>query len=228
MDEIFLFLLLGLCLLALHYAFDRWNSRAPAPDGLYAGERLISSMRAKVSIDGAFLAGEGFAYLTDLRLVWTPSIGNLRNVMVRGLSRSSLYEEPVVVEFPAIRKVDARFHLGGSRLVVETVDARIDLLVYGRSFGSWERYLVANARNLLPADQQVQRTHNRYSSRELLASSKRVAVFFALFLFYVGARFLDTVVDWQGDQLSKTQFIGVAVAVLAVVLAGFAWETRRR
>ena len=130
MDEIFLFLLLGLCLLALHYAFDRWNSRAPAPDGLYAGERLISSMRAKVSIDGAFLAGEGFAYLTDLRLVWTPSIGNLRNVMVRGLSRSSLYEEPVVVEFPAIRKVDARFHLGGSRLVVETVDARIDLLVY--------------------------------------------------------------------------------------------------
>jgi hypothetical protein len=225
LGDIVVYVVIGLGFASFHYLLDRWNSRAPAPDGLYPDERLIVSMRTRLKIDDATVVGFGFAYLTDLRLVWTPQIGGL--FFQRALGEGP-YGEPVIVELSAIRKVDLRFYFGGSRLIIEAVDIRLELRVRGRSFGSWERLLKASARNLLPADQPLLRTRDRYSRTEVLAASKGTGLYLGLLLVFFGARTLETVFEAGGDSLSQTQFIGIVVAVVALLLAAYVWETRPR
>jgi len=222
-DQITLVLVLAGIALAFHYGFFSWSSRAPVPDGLFPGENLIAGMRAALKVDDASRWGGGFAYLTDFRLVWTPNIGGFRGWHA---PPGTPYERPVIVELSLIRKVDARFRLGGSKLIVEAPDVRLELTVDGRSFGSWERFIKANARNLLPDDQLVLRVRDRYSRSEVLAGSKEGTIFIGLFGLYVGARTLDTVVHLGGDSLSQTQFISIVVAIVALVIAAIAWETR--
>jgi len=190
---------------------------------------LIWGLRAMLRIDDALGVGYGFAYLTELRLVWTPNIGGFwRNWFTKNAAPGSPYTEPVIIELAEIRKADARFRLGGSRLVVEATDIQIELLVDGRSLGPWERYIKANARNLLPTDKPVFRARDRYSRQEVLATSKGFIVFLAIFLVYLGARVLEVIYNTQGDNLSGTQFIAAVVAIVALLMAAFAWETRRR
>jgi hypothetical protein len=210
--------------LVIHYVIDAWQSRAPAPDGLYPGEKLIAGVRASLRIDNSVAIGLGFAYLTELRLVWTPQIGGLNP---RRLGEGP-YGEPVIVEFPEIRKVDVGFRFGGSSLIVETSDIRLEFLVDGRSLRSWERYLGTNARNLLPKDQPVLRVGDRYSRVDLAAASRGTTVLLALFLILVSLRLFRLLVDIQGDSLSETQLLGIAIVVCALALAAFAWENRSR
>jgi hypothetical protein len=225
-EDVVLLMVIGFVVIGGRYLYDRWNSRAPFPDGLYPGERLISGLRAVARIDDAFRVGYGFAYLTDHRVVWTPEVGRRR--LFWTTPASGPYSEPVIVELPQLRKVDARFRLGGGRLIVETTDLRLELIADGRGFASWERSVQANARRLLPADQPVLRVHDRYSRQELIASSRGGAIFLAFFLLYLGARVLRSLLDLGGDSLSRTQSAGIVVAVVALTLAAIAWETRRR
>jgi len=219
------FVLLGVVFFGLEYAYDRWNSRAPTPDGLFNGETLIGGLRAWLRVDDARRVGYGFAYLTDMRIVWTPNLGSwpLWNVL-----RTAPYNQPVIVELSQVRRVDARFRLGGSRLIVEAPDLRLELGVDGGSFGGWERYIKANGRNLLPDDQPVLRSGNRYSRQEVLAGSRGAAIFTAVLMLYVAAEGLNAVTDLGGKSLSDVQLGGLIVAVLALGLAYLAWETRPR
>jgi hypothetical protein len=225
LGDIVVYVVIGVGFASFHYLLDRWNSRAPAPDGLFPGERLISGMRVRLRIDDATAVGFGFAYLTDLRLVWTPQIGGL---FFQHVPRGGPYGEPVVVELPTIRRIDLRFYFGGSRLIIETVDIRLELRVRGRSFGLWERVLKASAKNLLPPDQPLLRTRDRYSRTEVLAASRGTGLYLALLLVFLGARTLETAFEAGADSFSQTQFIGIVVAVVALSLAAYVWETRPR
>jgi hypothetical protein len=223
-EDVALFLLVGGLAVALYYGFHRWNSLAPAPDGLFSGEKLISGMRVMLKVDDSPRRGYGFACLTDFRLVWTPNVGGWRRW---NAPEGSPYERPVIVELSQVRRVDVRFWLGGSRLIAAAPDVRLELAVEGRSFGSWERSIKANARYLLPDDQPVLRVRDRYSRQEVLAGSKEAAIFIVLFGLYLGARALEIAVDLGGGSLTETQLIGIVVAVVALVIAAVVWETRR-
>jgi hypothetical protein len=45
----------------IHMLIDYWSSKAPSPDGLFAGERLIKSHAAYLEIDGVGPGGSGYA-----------------------------------------------------------------------------------------------------------------------------------------------------------------------
>jgi hypothetical protein len=139
----------------LRFLFRQSRTRtAPSYEGLYTGERLIDSCAADLRIDDIGNPLIGFAYLTDMRLVWVPQMSPWRSFPLP----TDLDE--VNVSFGQVRKVAVKRRLwltspsslASKSLFVRTPTADIGLwlppkrIFQGRT-EYWSNFLAANAPN---------------------------------------------------------------------------------
>lgn len=223
-EDLLVFLgVFGLLLLG-HMAVRR-SADAPEPDGLEPGETLLRSMAASAEIDGLTPDGNGYAYLTDRRVVWTPRMDSWHVENVRpGLP----YTLPVVIDFADIRKASTPFYFGGSKLRIETRDVELTLRVEGRSFRAWLKHLLANARLLLPDDQPVQRARPSYSRTEFFAATRSYSVYLAFLLGIYGLYVLAKSLRSNLFGFSPEESIAVLAAGVCLSIAYAMWAGRTR
>ena len=224
LGQILVWVVVTLPLAGFHLLVRR-NRDAPSPDGLEVGEDLLKGMAATADIDGLTPGGNGYAYLTDRRLVWTPRMDSWH---VQNARPGLPYTQPVVIDFRDIRKASTPFHLGGSVLRVESKDVRLALQVEARSFGFWLRHILANARNLIPDEQEVLPSRRRYSRLEFLQVTRPHRVATAVAVAFVGLYVLSKWLRLGFDELSSAQVIAILLSGGLLAIGYIMWSNREQ
>jgi hypothetical protein len=204
-------------------ALVRRSPSAPPPDGLEPDEQLIKSTAAWAKIDGMSPEGNGYAYLTDRRLVWTPRMDAWQ---VRNLRPGLPYTLPVEVSFPHVRRVSTPFYLGGSKLRVESEAVVIVLEVKGRSFRSWRKWIEGKSHGLLDHGQEVPRASRADMRSEYFRASRPNRISIAVGASLLGLFSLSRLLAVNTLGLSGEELVALLLGCLGLCGVYVLWSGR--